>query len=124
MLIQCLVERDGPSVATIMGHTYAFKEQSDGAKVCDVNNGGDRERMLSMPALYKVYRPKSGSGPKMPPEPGAPVVPEIPDFNTMDADAIRVWARDNIGFAVRGNLGKERAAEVVRHELRCKGWIA
>lgn len=124
MLIECMVERDGPSVATIMGFTYEFKEQPDGAKVCDVNNGGHRERMLSMPALYRVYEPTAGAKPKTPAEAGAPVIPEIPDFDAMDADSIRAWAREHIGFAVRGNFGKERAAEIVRHELRCKGWIA
>lgn len=124
MLIQCLVKRDGPSVATIMGFTYTFKEQPDGAKVCDVNNGGHRERMLSMPGLFKVYEPLTETLQASSLEVGTKTVPEIPDFDTMDADAIRDWARKNIDFAVRGNFGKERAAEVVRHELRCKGWIA
>ena len=124
MLIECLVKRDGPSVATILGRTYEFEEQPDGAKVCDVNNGGHRERTLSMPAVFKVYKPKATTESLTPAEPGAPVIPEIPDFDAMDADAIRDWARENIGFAVRGNFGRERAAEAVRHELRCKGWIA
>lgn len=124
MLIECLVKRDGPSVATILGHTYLFEEQPDGAKVCDINNGGHRERMLSMPALFRVYHPRSASKDGTPLEPGAPVIPEIPNFEEMDVDAIRAWARDNLGFAVRGNFGKDRAIDVVRYELRCKGWIA
>ena len=124
MLIQCLVERDGPSVATIMGHTYTFKEQPDGAKVCDVNNGGDRERMLSMPALYRVYQPKAETGTTMPSEPGAPVIPDIPDFTGMSADAIRAWAKKNLGITVRGNFGQERAAAETRQEMRRRGWIA
>ena len=80
--------------------------------------------MLSMPALFRVYHPRSASKDGTPLEPGAPVIPEIPNFEEMDVDAIRAWARDNLGFAVRGNFGKDRAIDVVRYELRCKGWIA
>uniref|UniRef100_I2Q027 Uncharacterized protein n=1 Tax=Desulfovibrio sp. U5L TaxID=596152 RepID=I2Q027_9BACT len=124
MLIECMVEREGPSVATICGFTYTFKEQPDGAKVCDVNNGGHRERMLSMPAFYRVYEPAAGVEPDINQEPGAPIIPEIPDFEDMDVNAVRIWARTELGIKVKGSLPLRQTIEAVNRELRRKGWIA
>ena len=122
MLIQCLVERDGPSVASIGGFTYTFEEQPDGAKVCDVNNGGHRERMLSMPAFYKVYEP--GQASSLPPEKKADPAVDIPDFRAMDVNAIRAWAKKTLRLKVNGTFGHGKAVEVVEQELRRRGWIA
>jgi hypothetical protein len=122
VLIQCLVERDGPSVASIGGFTYTFEEQLDGAKVCDVNNGGHRERMLSMPAFYKVYDP--GQASSLPPEENADPAVDIPDFDFMEAGEIRAWAKANLRLKVNGTFGHGKAVEVVEQELRRRGWIA
>lgn len=124
MLIQCLVDRDGPSVATIMGFTYTFKEQPDGAKVCDVNNGGHRDRMLSMPALYRVYEPAAGIEVDGRQEPGTPVIPDIPDLTAMDIHAVRTWARVNLGIKIKGTLGKPETVKAAQAEMRRRGWIA
>lgn len=121
-MIQCLVEREGPSVATILGFTYVFEEQPDGAKVCDVNNGGHRERMLSMPAFYKVYEP--GQSSDVPKEEKADADVEIPDFANMDVNAIRAWAKSKLLLKVNGTFGHGKAVEVVEQELRRRGWIA
>lgn len=124
MLIQCLVEREGPSVATICGFTYTFKEMPDGAKVCDVNNGGHRERMLSMPAFYRVYEPAAGVAPNENAEAGTAVVPEIPDFEDMSINAVRAWARSALGIKVKGSLDHRLAVDAIKRELRRRGWIA
>ena len=122
MLIQCLVERDGPSVASIGGFTYSFEEQPDGAKVCDVNNGGHRERMLSMPDFYKVYDP--GQASSLPPEEKADPAVDIPDFDFMEAGEVRAWATAHLRLKVNGTFGHGKAVEVVEQELRRRGWIA
>jgi len=124
VLIQCLVEREGPSVATIMGVTYEFKEQSDGAKVADVNNGGHRERMLSMTALYRVYEPAAGMAVDVRQESGSPVIPEIPDLGDMDVHAVRTWARVNLGIKIKGTLGRTETIRAAQAEMRRRGWIA
>ncbi|MHC1788309.1 hypothetical protein [Solidesulfovibrio sp.] len=109
-------------MATILGFAYTFEEQPDGAKVCDVNNGGHRERMLSMPAFYRVYEP--GQSSDVPAEPGTKPDVTIPDLAAMSLDALRAWAKSTLRLKIKGTFGHAKAVQAVEHELRGRGWIA
>ncbi len=68
MLIECLIERDGPTYVTLDKFDYVFRGREDcgGAVVCDVTNDSHAERFLSMP---KCYRKHDGERPTESPDP-------------------------------------------------------
>ena len=63
MLIECLIESDGPTAITIGPWNYLFKLNEHGHKVCPVNSREARERMLSLPD-FRPYEPPASPLPK------------------------------------------------------------
>ena len=56
MLIECLIKSEGPTNFTASGFIFEFKANERGHKVCQVNSGAARERLLSLPD-FRVYDP-------------------------------------------------------------------
>jgi hypothetical protein len=56
MLIECLIQSEGPTHFTASGFIFEFKENEHGHKVCQVDSRAARERMLSLPD-FRVYDP-------------------------------------------------------------------
>ena len=76
MILECLIQRDGPTHLTLDKFNYCFKENPDfgGAVVCDVNNDAHAELLLAT-GMYRKY---SGERPTVSPDP-LPLVEEDPD---------------------------------------------
>ena len=54
MVIQCLIQRDGPTHMNLNGFSYTFKENEHGHYVAEVNSREHREYLLSLPD-FKAY---------------------------------------------------------------------
>ena len=117
MLVECLIKREGPTVVTMEGFSYEFKDrEGDGRMVCEMHNGGHIDRLLSTKTLYRPYIPENYAGVAV-----ADDAPTIPDFSAMSLLEIRQWGNEHFGQKVRG-ANKEHALRNVMDELRRRGW--
>jgi hypothetical protein len=67
MILECLIQRDGPTHLTLDKFNYCFKENPDfaGAVVCDVTNDAHAALLLAT-GMYRKY---SGERPTVSPDP-------------------------------------------------------
>lgn len=56
MLIECLIQREGPTVAKAGGFRFTFEKNEAGHCVCDVNAGGAVVSLLAQP-FFRSYNP-------------------------------------------------------------------
>jgi hypothetical protein len=67
MLIECLIQREGPTEVWIEGFKHSFLPNKEGKYVCQVHSPHHQTWLLSFPHLYKEYKPavveKSGTLP-------------------------------------------------------------
>lgn len=56
MKLECILKRNGGTIAEIGGVDYHFSEQADGAHVADVEETAHIERFLAIPEAYRIYR--------------------------------------------------------------------
>lgn len=56
MKIECILKRDGGTVAEVGGIEYHFSEQADGAHVAEVASTDHIERFLAIPEAYRIAR--------------------------------------------------------------------
>jgi hypothetical protein len=74
MLIECLIEREGPTAMTLGSFTYLFRENDHGHKVCPVNSREHREYLMGLkdfrpytpPEFPQDRKPKREKAPKQP----------------------------------------------------------
>jgi len=84
-LIECLIDRDGPTTINDGGFKFVFKENEAGHCVCDVLAGGVVRRLLSF-SWFRKYQPDVDYRDTLP-APDAVVVeppceaPELPLIN-------------------------------------------
>lgn len=57
MQIECILKREGGTVAEIGGIDYHFEPLADGAHVAEVENDDHVDRFLSISEGYRLYRP-------------------------------------------------------------------
>lgn len=55
-LIECLIEREGPTTINDGGFTFTFKENDAGHKVANVLSDGTADRLLSF-KWFRLYNP-------------------------------------------------------------------
>lgn len=55
MKIQCILKREGGTIAEIGGMEYHFEPLADGAHVADVENTEHRDRFLAIAEAYRLY---------------------------------------------------------------------
>lgn len=63
MKIECILKRNGGTIAEIEGVEYHFAEQADGAHVADVESTEHVERFLAIPEAYRIARVTEESKP-------------------------------------------------------------
>ena len=56
-IIECTIERDGPTTINDGGFTFVFKENEAGHRVCNVLSDGTAQRLLSF-AWFRKYNPE------------------------------------------------------------------
>jgi hypothetical protein len=56
LLIECLIQRDGPTWLTLDRFQYVFEKNEHGHAVAEVNSRSHREYLLSLPD-FRVYLP-------------------------------------------------------------------
>ena len=56
-MIECLIDRDGPTIINDGGFTFTFKENEAGHKVANVLSGGTTARLLTF-SWFRKYRPE------------------------------------------------------------------
>ena len=53
-MVECLIERDGPTAISVDGHTYVFEKNKAGDYVCRVENKYHRKYLLALPD-FRIY---------------------------------------------------------------------
>lgn len=66
-LIECMIDRDGPTPINDGGFTFVFKENDAGHRVANVLSEGTAARLLSF-KWFRIYNPEQD----YPPEPQSP----------------------------------------------------
>ena len=56
MLIECLIQREGPTHVSINGVQYRFDKNDLGHSVCDVTSKDHASWLVKFPASYRVYK--------------------------------------------------------------------
>ena len=73
MLIECLIERDGPTEIVINKFKYMFEKNDKGHYVCEVFSEEHRKWLLRETRSFKVYEPQKKKKPKQPKTPQSKV---------------------------------------------------
>lgn len=60
MEIECILKREGGTVASIDGVSYHFKPNANGAHVAEVKDNKHIARFLGIPEGYAIYEPAGG----------------------------------------------------------------
>jgi len=64
LLIECLIERDGPTTVTLHCHQYEFKKNGAGHSVCEVALKEHRAHLLKL-GDFRIYDDNSGDSKKI-----------------------------------------------------------
>jgi len=84
-MIECTIERDGPTTINDGGFTFVFKENDAGHRVCNVLSDGTADRLLNF-AWFRKYRPDIDYADK--PESQAPGKAKQDDDQTADEESM------------------------------------
>jgi hypothetical protein len=111
-LIECLIERDGPTEMNLHKATYLFEKNELGDYVCEVLSGDHRKHLLSLKPDFRIYQEE-----KAPPK----------DFTDEEDDFIREWKllSDDVFLAyVNGHIAKFNDSRAKVRVIAAEKWRA
>jgi|WetSurMetagenome_2_1015567.scaffolds.fasta_scaffold09068_3 hypothetical protein len=125
LLIECLIQRDGPTWLTLDRFQYVFEKNEHGHAVAEVNSRSHRDYLLSLPD-FRIYHPtrqaeatdqKVSGEVFLASEKDAPMA-NCPDFTTKAKSTVRkfttVAERDALILEMRAvGLSERRIAEAL-----------
>ena len=76
MKIECILNREGGTLAEIDGVEYHFAPQADGPHVAEIEEAAHIERFLAMPEGYRIFREQEAAKPERKPRKKAEEVSE------------------------------------------------
>ena len=110
-MIECLIERDGPTQITWQSFTYNFIKNVNGDYVCEVLNAAHRDHFLKL-SDFRIYQDHL-----FPP----------PEFSKEESDCIREWqylSSENLMAYVNGRISKLQDMSNKLRKRLLEKWIA
>ena len=111
-LIECLIERDGPTEMNLHKATYLFEKNELGDYVCEVLSGDHRKHLLSLKPDFRIYQEE-----KAPPK----------DFTDEEDSFMREWKllSDDVFLAyVNGHIAKFNDSRAKVRVIAAEKWQA
>lgn len=122
MLVQCKLIRKGGTQAEFGGVTYHFAPNEAGDHVCDITDEAALNRFVNeIPEGFAPYGDDAGKKAAKPKQAASvhplekpatmnitnPVTGDTIDLLKLDLDALRTFAKDELGLELRANLKVE-----------------